>query len=336
MGRIGRATLAAAAGWLGWSALAVPHQVPLPPALPGQRRDLHGRAGRLNCYVAGQATDGAAPLLLVHSVNACASAREVKPIHDRAIGVRRVWAPDLPGFGFSDRSKRRYDVRLYVDAIHDVLDAIEAEHGPQPVDVLGVSLACEFVARAATERPERFRTLSLVTPTGFAKGAEKRQRGEAGEVLGLPALQPVFGFPVWDRALYDALTSKPSIRFFLTQTFGTPKLDPDLVEYDWLTAHQPGAQHAVWAFATASLFSADIRHVYERLRMPVWMPHATRGQFSDFTEAGFVREKPNWTIRPFATGALPQFEKPDTFWQALQQFLQEAEGVLSARTVAAA
>jgi pimeloyl-ACP methyl ester carboxylesterase len=74
----------------------------LPAALNGERRESFGRAGRVSFYVAGQG----APLLLVHSINAAGSAYEVKPIFDALVGGRRVYAADLPGFGFSDRSKR--------------------------------------------------------------------------------------------------------------------------------------------------------------------------------------------------------------------------------------
>ena len=44
-------------------------------------------------------------------------------------GLER-WYVDLPGFGSSDRSDRPYTIRLYVDAVHDALDAIEYCNGP--------------------------------------------------------------------------------------------------------------------------------------------------------------------------------------------------------------
>ena len=139
-----------------------PH--PLPDPLAAERRDLNGRAGRMALWRAGQG----APVLLVHSINAAASAYEVRPVVEAIVPGRRAFAPDLPGFGASDRSARRYDIALYGAAIDDALDAIADECGGDvPVDVLALSLSAEFAARAALRRPHRVRTLTLVTPTGL-------------------------------------------------------------------------------------------------------------------------------------------------------------------------
>ena len=40
--------LAAAVGWIGYSSVAVPHELPLPPAIEAEQRTLGGRAGQLN------------------------------------------------------------------------------------------------------------------------------------------------------------------------------------------------------------------------------------------------------------------------------------------------
>jgi hypothetical protein len=61
---------------------------------------------------------------------------------------RRVYAPDLPGYGFPDRSPRRYDIALFCDAIRDMLAVIAADRGKQRVDALALSLSAEFLSRA--------------------------------------------------------------------------------------------------------------------------------------------------------------------------------------------
>ncbi|HEY8565959.1 MAG TPA: alpha/beta fold hydrolase [Beijerinckiaceae bacterium] len=312
----GVAGLGAMAAGIAWSRFAVPHDLPLPPALDGELRETEGRAGRLAYYVAGEG----APLLLIHSINAAGSAYEVKPIFERAVAGRRVYAVDLPGFGFSDRSPREYRMRLYVDAIHDMLDLIAEEAGGAPIDALAVSLSGEFLARAATERPGDLRSLALVTPTGFQKGSD-RLRGPEGATLEVRGLYRSLQTPVLGQALFDLLASRRSIRFFLEKTYGSKQIDEDLLDYDYLTTHQPGARHAPFAFVSGRLFSRDIRTVYERLTLPVWMPHATRGDFQDFSNAGWLRDRPNWQVEPFPTGALVHFEEPDRLFDAYERFL---------------
>ncbi len=290
---------------------------PLPAALNAERRALAGRAGRLGCYVAGQGR----PMLLVHSINAAGSAYEVKPIFEHVIQSHRVHALELPGFGHSDRSDRPYDPGLYVAAIHDALDAIQAESGPVPVDVLAISLSSEFVARAATERPASVRTLALVTPTGFSSSYAASPSTSAG-TREVPGLYRFFTFPLWSQAIYDLLVSRRSVRYFLERTFGSKAIDEGLAEYDYLTAHQPGAKNAPYAFVSGRLFSRDIVSVYQQLEMPVWVPHATRGDFKDFSAAGWTKARSNWRLQPYDTGALPHFEQPQRFLADYDRFLQ--------------
>ena len=58
----------------------------LPAALTGQRIEFDSRAVRLCAYVAGQGP----ALLLVHSINASASAAEVRPLHEYHRATRTV------------------------------------------------------------------------------------------------------------------------------------------------------------------------------------------------------------------------------------------------------
>ena len=291
----------------------------LPPALTAERRELNGRSGRLTYYVAGSG----APVLLLHSINAAASAYEVKPAFEHAARTHRAYAPDLPGYGFSDRSPRRYDAALFCDAVRDLLDAIAAEHGAQPVDALALSLASEVLARVAAGQPDRFRTLTLVTPTGFNRGADKL-RGAPGSNREVPGVYATATFPLWRGALFSGLVGRASIRYFLKRTFGADTVDEGLVDYAWRTTHQPGAAHAPFAFLSGRLFSADIRNVYEQLTLPVWLAHGTRGDFRDFSESEWTRARPNWQVQAFDSGALVYYQQPAEFFGRWGEFLARA------------
>jgi pimeloyl-ACP methyl ester carboxylesterase len=289
----------------------------LPQPVGGELRRLDARAGPLAYYVAG---DGP-PLLLIHSINAAASAFEVRPIFEDLKRDRRVFAPDLPGFGASDRSDRRYDPALYTAAVLDMLDAIAADQGRAgPIDALAISLSSEFLARAASQEPRRFRRLVMVTPTGFDRRSANL-RGAPGETRKMPWLYRTLEGPPWRQGLFDLLVSRRSIRYFLERTFGSKSVPDDMVDHAWRSAHQPGARHAPYAFVSGGLFSADIRDIYERLAMPIWVPHGTRGDFRDFSGKGWTEDRANWRFEAFPTGALPHFEQPDAFNAALRGFL---------------
>lgn len=275
--------------------------------------------GRMSLLTAGEG----APLLLVHSLNAAASGYEVRPIFDHARDHRQVFALDLPGFGRSARGRAPYSIAFYVSALLRAADEVRSRSGSPAIDALGLSLSCEFLGRAALERPDLFRSLVFVTPTGFEKGSEKR-RAEPGQPLGSPTLERALNLPLWRRMLYKGLVSRPSIRFFLRRTFGGSDVPAGLIDYAYRSAHQPEAEFAPFAFASGKLFAADIRDVYEQLDCPIWLAHGTKGSFSDFSGAEWVRTRSNWAVTPFETGAFPQFQAPDQFMPLLVQFLEEA------------
>lgn len=291
---------------------------PLPPPVPGERVDIDSPSGRLCAWVSGSG----APLLLVHSVNAAASAAEVRPLVERLAGERTLWALELPGFGHSERSDRAYTPRVMTRAVLAAAEAIQARSGPAPVDALAVSLGCEFLARAAVEQPARFGRLALVSPTGLAGG--RPMRGPAGTTRGSRWLYGALRGPggLWGLPLFEALTRPGVIRYFLRRTWGSRDIDEALWRHDVLTARQPGAEFAPLAFVAGWLFAADALSVYEALGQPVWMSHGTRGDFTDYRGAEALRARPNWRLSVYAAGAMPYFEQPEAFCRELLGFLK--------------
>ena len=289
----------------------------LPPAAGSERVEFASPAGRLALFVAGQGP----PLLLVHSVNAAASAAEVRPLHERFRATRTVGSLDLPGYGASERSDRAYTPRLMTDAILAATEQLQARCGPGPLDALAVSLSSEFLARAAAEAPHRFRRIALVSPTGFS--GSRSWRGAPGSTRGRPWLHRALRGPgdAWGGGLFRALTKPGVIRYFLRRTFGADAIDETLWADAVRTARAPGAEHAPLHFLAGNLFSADIHTVYERLALPVWMSHGVRGDFTDYRARTLVESRPNWSFSVFPTGAMPYFEVPDEFADAFDRFL---------------
>ena len=138
---------------------------PLPQPLQAEVHTLYGAAGAVAVYSAGSGP----PVLLVHSINALASAAEVRPLFEAMRHDNSVYALDLPGYGLSDRLPRAYTVADMCNAIKMVAEWVSQRHLGQPLQVVGVSLSCEFVARVAQQSPCLFNALALVSPTGFSR-----------------------------------------------------------------------------------------------------------------------------------------------------------------------
>lgn len=281
------------------------------------RSDLVSTGARVAVHATG---DAGPALLLIHSINAAASAAEVEPLRIRYGATHRVYCIDLPGFGESDRSDRVYSARLMTDAILSAAHQIYATVG-QPIDALAVSLSCEFLARAASESPSIFRSIALVSPTAFT--GTKTLRGPVGATRGKTWLYKLLRGPGWGAVLYRQLTRPAVIRYFLERTWGSKKIDEELWRADIVMSRYPGAHFAPLYFLSALLFSADIHNVYDSIRMPVWVSHGQRGDFVDYRQLPAFAERNEWSVTVFNTGALVYFEELGAFADEYDRFLTQ-------------
>lgn len=314
----GLLALAASAvgGWIGYSALIIDHHKPLPPAIDAERKQfVSGKAGLLSYYADTSATGR--PLVLLHSINAAASAYEMRPLFNAFRFNCPVYALDLPGFGFSERSDREYTPRLYADAILDFLNTQVGE----AADVIALSLSSEFAAHAAQEQPFLFNTLTMISPSGFKERKGILSSQDEGK-NGIKQLSyNLLSFPLWAQAFYDLLATQPIIQYYLKKSFVGP-VDPALSGYAYLTSHQPGARNAPLYFVSGQLFTPNVRErVYESLHMPVLVIYDRDPYVRFDTLDDHMARHANWfSGRITPTLGLPQFERlPETI-QALDDF----------------
>jgi pimeloyl-ACP methyl ester carboxylesterase len=283
-------------------------QTALGPALDSA--ELHWQlpgAGRVLCYY--RPGEGR-PLLLLHSINAAASAYEVSPFFTRMTLGRPLYAPDLPGFGRSERPDRVYSPEFYADAIIDMVRAM----GGEPVDVVALSTSSEFAARAALREPDLFHSLTLLSPTGFSRRRESRSP------IG-PRVHRVLRFPLLGAGLFRLLRTRPSVRFFLNKAFADGAPD-EMVDYACATAAQPGALNAPFYFVSGQLFEPDaVGNLYLPLTLPVLVLYDEDPNISFTYLDELAAARANWRlVRIAPTLGLPHFEKPTETCIALEKF----------------
>ena len=75
------------------------------------------------------------------------------------------------------------------------------------------------------------------------------------------------------------------------------------------------------SFLSGGLFSADMHNLYESLRLPVWVVHGTRGDFTDYRALDLVRDRSNWQVTVMQAGAMPYFEDLEAFMVFYRAFL---------------
>ncbi|MEJ2301223.1 MAG: alpha/beta hydrolase [Anaerolineales bacterium] len=310
------AALGAATSWILYSNLAIDHDVGLPKGIAADRDVFFSdHAGKISYYVDREGSGG--PLVLIHSVNAAASAYEMRPLFEHYRLQRPVFALDLPGYGFSERSPRVYTPELFAEAI---LDLLKTQVG-EPADVMALSLGCEFAARAAVARPELFKSLTLISPSGFTSWDEGRASQRAGEAGGSDTFYSLISFGLWRRPLYDLIVTRRSIEYFLGQSF-VGRIPAGMVDYAYATAHQPGAEYVPVYFLSGKLFTPNaVETLYNDVEIPVLVIY-DQDAFVRFDRLpGLLERKDNWRaerIRP--TLGLPHFEKLPEMTQTLEGF----------------
>ncbi len=295
--------------WLAYSALFVNHNMPMPGAFDARRYSFPSSSGGLVSWY-GDETGTGRPVVLVHGVSPYASAHEVQPLFEGFRDARPVYAIDLPGFGFSERTDRVYYPELYADTLIEWIESY-LPGSAQPVDLIALSLSSEFAAIAASVRPELFHSLTLISPTGLADSGEA---GASEQMLRLSSM------PVWSQAFYDLLTARANIRHSLRKRLGRAP-DEALVDYAYRTSHRPGARFAPLHYLSGHLNTRGIREFYGALRMPVLVIAD-----EDHALADIVIQRQNWRIESVPdAGDLPHFENVggtmlliDDFWQHLR------------------
>ena len=318
---LGGLLFTAASGWVVYSHFRINHCMPIADAIPAERGLFVSKtAGRLNYYVDRQAEGR--PLVLIHSVNAAASSYEMGPLFDQYRGQRPVYALDLPGYGFSERSERIYTPELFSSAIEDFLDSEVKE----PADVIALSLGAEFAARVALARPNLIHSLTFISPSGL-NNRSGNTKSVVGRFYGIGNLMHMlFSFPVWARPIFDLIATHSSIEFFLGKSFVGP-IPPGFVAYDFAAAHQPGAEHAPLYFLSGKLFTNQVRKVvYEHLHTPTLViydqdPYSNFGALPDL-----LMKNPAWqAVRLVPSLGLPHFERLadtvdviDNFWKGIK------------------
>ena len=102
---------------------------------------------------------GAPAVVLVHGVGV--ASRYFVPTAERLAPFHRVYAPDLPGFGRSDKPPEVLDIRGLAAALGAWMGAAGLERAV----LLGNSVGCQIVADLAMREPARVERVVLAGPT---------------------------------------------------------------------------------------------------------------------------------------------------------------------------
>jgi phosphomannomutase len=255
-------------------------------------------------------------VMLVHGIYAGASSYEFRKLAPLLAQRYRVVAFDLLGCGLSEMPDLDYSAELFVEQIVDALGLF----ADGPMTLVGSSLGGAFAVRAAGRAPDRVRRLVTICPTGIA-----------GVLDGDPkpaqrAVRAVFASPLVGELAFNALASRPSLRYFLrTQSYADPaSITNDVVDNYYAVTHQPGARYVPANFVGGSL-NCDVVQDLPFVEAPVlvlWGDDAPRTN-PVRNAAVFARLAREARVETFPhSGLVPHEEAPDEVVRAIDAFVR--------------
>lgn len=293
--------------------VAMPREA-LDARLPATPSTWHWRFGDVAVYEMGDPANP--PLLLLHGHNAAASAAEMREPFARLSNQFHVYAPDLLGYGLSDRPYIEYNPQLYVQFIQDFLREVVA----RPAAVIASSLTSAYAIEAAAAGPEWITRLVLICPTGVRSLTEQSSAGKVVEA--------VLRLPIVGQALFNGIASRASITYFLkSQAYEDPSLvTNELVEDYYRTAHVPGARYAPAAFVSGRLYW-DATEAWTRLTQNVLIVWGREAKVTPLTDApAFLATNPAAELQEISpAGILPHDEQPEQFANIVSAWLRQSE-----------
>ncbi len=271
-------------------------------------RDVAARGARIRFVEAGNGP----PLVLVHDYLASRMTWEevLPPLSKRF----RVIAPDLPGFGESEKppsSRYRYDFDGFSESLVDLVAAL----GLGRVLLCGHAMGGAVALTLAAAHAHLVAKLVLVNPLVYPPRPDALSR-----VAGLPILGPFAFKQLWGRALFR--------RRFLAESRasedGTASRRVDRL-FDVFDV--PAAREAAYATMRAMLDTRPLTASVPRVTAPtlvIW----GRGNRASPVEHGrrLARELGGARFEVFDCGPSPAEECPDAFAASLLAFLADGSG----------
>lgn len=284
---------------------------PLKSPLPGEAFLYRWQRRSIFYKVLGSAE--APPLVLLHTPAIGASAHEMQYLMSPLARSYRVYAPDLPGFGLSDRPGWQYSAALYSSFCQDFLRDIVKE----PATLVASELSCNYAVSAAAGSPDLCTALVLISPCAL--------RGSARPGF------PVVDAPILKALLYPLLCTRLGFLLAHSRQRGEKT---DFAEF-YAQTHQLGAEHAVMARLAGKLV-ADVSPQFQSLQQPIlliWGAQALEDQraidslHSTAALADPVQRTREVELIPEA-GRAVQEEQPERVVAAIRRWQAETMPVL--------
>jgi pimeloyl-ACP methyl ester carboxylesterase len=252
-------------------------------------------------------------ILLLHSLGPGHDSHEWRRVAEILAERYTVLAPDLLGWGRSEKPAIAYDGELYIQFVSDFLHDVVRERAA----VVAAGLPAAYAAQVAVDEPEALSALALVSPLGIEIHGDEPDLKDA-------VIHRLLRLPVLGTTTLNLYTTRSGIANHLRrEVFAEPeRADAAEVEHHYRASHQRGAQAALAAYL-AGYLNHSVEETLGRVTQPVWLAWGRLAANPPVEAADlWVHALPEPELEVFETaGSLPHAEAPTAFCQRLEGFL---------------
>ncbi len=266
---------------------------------------------RVRCLTAGA---GGPAVLLLHGGGFDSAEFSYGPVVGPLSRGRRVFAPDWPGYGVSDKPDLEYDLAYYVDFLGHLMDTL----GLARAALLGISMGGGAALGLALGEPERVERLVLVDSYGL--GSEI-PRGRLGYFLARTPLAADLIYALMRR-------SRRMVRRGLLSVVHDRRVVTDgLADEAHGLLNEPGSGLAFRSFRHNEVrwdgLRTDFSDCLGEITAPTLIIHGAQDPAVPVAWARRAHERlPNSKLRVFdGCGHWPPRERPEEFNRVVEDFL---------------
>lgn len=253
-------------------------------------------------------------LLFLHNFGGGASAYEWSKVYPAFTATHRILAPDLIGWGESTHPVRNYQINDYLTTIDEFI----TQTCNSPVTVIASSLTAALTIRLAIQKPNIFKSLYLICPSGFNDFGEAAGRRLPLEIINTPFLEDL----IYVLGAENAFAVRNFLQSFL---FANPqRVSEEMVEAYLASAQQTNAKFAALAFLRGDLYF-DLSLYIQQLQISTVIFWGEKAQFTKINQGRRLAQLNSNAIQDFQliknAGILPHLETPEILIGLLQSYL---------------
>ncbi|MBQ9333535.1 MAG: alpha/beta fold hydrolase [Lachnospiraceae bacterium] len=258
------------------------------------------------------------PLLLLHDLTIGSSKSEYKYIYDELSKNKKVFIPDLLGYGISDKPVMTYTASTYEDLVTDFIkNVIKIK-----TDIIATGATAPIVIKLAHDNPKLIRNIIMINPLGlYDQNLIPSTQTKLLKIL--------INIPVIGTFIYNMMSNRSSIEELFIKdyladpdSFDTERLN-DIVSDYYRAAHERGvfSKHAYASYLSQYMTCSILSELQETDHSMLIIGGEAEPNITDNIENYNYYNSAIESVIISGTSHLPQIERPEEIISNVEVFL---------------